>query len=196
MLPALLALGLPLLAEAVKAGLRAIDRPAAQTAADAIDAVTREIGQGQVSPEQLAEANRHAEAMARMAAEEQGVALTQVNETIRAETAAPDPFVRRWRPFFGYVVAGSWGVQMGAASLVIVTAPETAGGVLTGLGALSAMWGVALGVLGVSVVKRSQDKVVEAGFEPGPGLFDILFGRNSGGAAAKLPVPPTPPSGR
>ncbi|MCC7427224.1 MAG: ribokinase [Alphaproteobacteria bacterium] len=189
MMAPLLAFGLPLLAEAVKAGLRLIDRPAASAAADAIDAVTREIRAGEVPPEQLAEANRHAEAMARMAAEEAGVALTQVNETIRTEANAPDPFVRRWRPFFGYVVACSWGVQMGAAAVVIVIAPEQAGSILSGLGALSAMWGVALGVLGVAVVKRSQDKAVEAGFAPAPTLLDALFGRRP---ATPAPPPATP----
>ena len=38
--------------------------------------------------------------------------------------------------------------------------------IICALAGLSMIWSVALGVLGVAVVKRSEDKAVSAGFSP------------------------------
>ena len=89
---------------------------------------------------------------------------------MRTEALSDDPFVRRWRPFFGYVVAVSWGCLMFAAGYVIVDDPAKAPSVLSAIGALTGMWGIALAVLGVSVYQRSKDKQASAGMA-GPGLF-------------------------
>lgn len=103
--------------------------------------------------------------------EAENEALRTVNATMQAEAKSEDPFVRRWRPFFGYVVAISWGWLMTAAGLVIVMEPEKAAGMLNGLASLSTMWGVALTVLGLAVHSRSKDKRVAAGI-PTPSIFD------------------------
>ncbi len=59
--------------------------------------------------------------------------LAEINATMRAEAASGDGYVRCWRPTLGYAVALTW---------------------------TATIWGIALGVLGVAVVKRSQDKTL------------------------------------
>lgn len=84
--------------------------------------------------------------------------LQVINRTVRAEVASQDAYVRRMRPTFGYIMAASWAVQMGALGYTIVTAPALAGEVITAMASLSTIWSVGLAVLGVYVYKRSQDK--------------------------------------
>jgi hypothetical protein len=84
--------------------------------------------------------------------------LEAVNQTMRKEYESADPYVRRWRPTFGYAVAFSWVLMMGAITAVIVMTPAAAASVITAIAGLFPMWGIALAVLGVSVHSRSKDK--------------------------------------
>lgn len=102
--------------------------------------------------------------------------LAEINQTIRAEAASNDAFVRRWRPTFGYVASLTWAVQAIALAWSIVAAPEHAASVIHAVTALTPMWGVALAVLGVSITKRSQDKQVAAGQAP-PSILGALAER-------------------
>ena len=110
--------------------------------------------------------------------------LEAINETMRREAASGDAFVRRWRPFFGYVVALTWFVQMVAVGAAIVMTPAEAPAVISAMTNLSVIWGVALSVLGISVAKRSQDKVVAAGQAPGVGILAALAQRVAGAQLA------------
>lgn len=159
MIPALLAqIGLPLLIKAVGAGLDAIDNPLAKTAAKGLRDVEAAVGQGVVGADQLAEANRHTEAMVRAELAHDSTVVRAVNQTIRAEVASEDAFVRRWRPSFGYAMALTWVLMMGAIAAAIVMTPLQAPAIIAALVNTSPIWGVALAVLGISVVKRSGDK--------------------------------------
>jgi len=89
--------------------------------------------------------------------------LAEINATMRAEAVSRDAFVRRWRPTFGYAVALTWTVTMGAVSWAIVMTPARAAEIIAALVNTSPIWGIALGVLGVSVVKRSHDKATASG---------------------------------
>ena len=91
-------------------------------------------------------------------AQEESRQLAEINATMRAEAASSDAYVRRWRPTFGYAVALTWTATMAAVSWAIIAQPAQAPAIITTLVNTSPIWGVALGVLGVSVVKRSQDK--------------------------------------
>jgi len=71
---------------------------------------------------------------------------------------AEDPYVRRWRPTFGYAVALAWLATMAACAWAVVRTPAEAPAIIAALVNTSPIWAVALGVLWVSVVKRSQDK--------------------------------------
>lgn len=101
--------------------------------------------------------------------------LEIVNTTYRAELSSSDPYARRWRPTYGYVVAGAWGLQaLGIFAVfvgsIFLESPEKINALYKGLGlsigALATQWGVALTVLGVNVSKRSRDKETATGTPP------------------------------
>lgn len=97
--------------------------------------------------------------------------MRTVNETMRAEYASDSWFVKCWRPFYGYCVATSWTWFMGCAGYVLVTRPPAElAALVTAIGGLMPLWGIALSVLGVAVHQRTQDKRIKAGVET-PGLF-------------------------
>ncbi len=182
MLPAILAqLGLPLLLRAATWGLDKLDSPVAEAASEALGAVETALGSGAIPPEQVAEANRHIEAMSRIEASRESEILAEINATMRTEARSEDAYVRRWRPTFGYAVALTWSVQMGGLTYAVIATPEYAAEILAALGSLSLIWGVALSVLGINAVKRSQDKAVLAGQEPPAGLGGRLAGAIFGG---------------
>lgn len=143
----------------------------------------------QADPEKLIEFQRQAGELEVRLYEEETKRLQAVNETIRAEAASSDKYVRRWRPTFGYIMAATWALQIvgTVAGLVYVvfTHPGNAADILTGIGevngAMVAMWTVGLSVIGVSVWKRSDDKRVAAGGDTGPGLIGALAQRIAGG---------------
>jgi len=159
MIPALLAsIGLPLLVKAVGGALDGIDHPAAKAAAGALTQVEKAITADEVSPAQLAEANRHMERMTELDNAEATAALAQINESLRTESRSDDWYVRRWRPTFGYAVAVTWTATMGATAWAIIAEPAQAPTIIAALVNTSPIWGIALGVLGIAVVKRSHDK--------------------------------------
>jgi hypothetical protein len=167
MIPALLAqLGLPVLVKLVGGALKHIDNPVAKTAAGALSEVAQAIDAAKLDPVQVAEANRHLEKLAKLESDDYRETIREVNATIRAESASEDPYVRRMRPTFGYVMAATWAAQMTAVAWVVVAAPRDAAPVIEALGALSMMWSVGLSVLGVYVYKRSADKALGAGQAP------------------------------
>lgn len=120
--------------------------------------------------------------------EEETKRLVAVNETIRAESASNDPYVRRWRPTFGYAMAVTWTIQTlvtGAGILAsVIWRPSEAGVIIMAIAEANAatvpMWAVALSVIGVSVYQRSKDKRSAAGGEAGAGLFGALAQRIAG----------------
>ncbi len=110
--------------------------------------------------------------------------LAQVNMTMRAEAAANDAYVRRWRPTIGYVVAIQLALLGVSVFAVVVGAmravdPAQAKALFDGLAtltsSLTAIMGVELTVLGVNIAKRSQDKAVSAGHAPVPGIVSALI---------------------
>lgn len=174
MLPALLAaVGLPLLTKIVGAALGRIDNPFAKAAADALGKVGDAVTGRAITPEQIAEANRHIETLAEIDASETRTALTEINRSMRAELASGDAYVRRWRPTFGYAVAFTWVLQVAALVYAIVRHPAEAAKIVEAMAGLGFIWGVALSVLGISVWKRSADKARALGDAPA-GLLDLL----------------------
>ena len=156
--PVLIQYGLPFLAQVLSEGLKRIDSPAAKTASDSLEKVQLILSGGQVNPEQLAEANRHVETLARLHAEENCAAYEQINESLRAEIASEDKYVRRMRPTFGYLLAITWAAQMFALAYVMMFRTSQAYMVLGAMDSLAAIWAMGLSVLGIYVYKRSEDK--------------------------------------
>lgn len=159
MLPAILAqIGLPVLAGILSGALGKLDHPAAKGAAEALDTLDEAFAAGQISPEQMAEANRHAEVMAEMKARTYEVSLSEINKSLRAEVASEDKYVRRMRPTFGYLMAFTWAAQMFGLAYVIIFETAQASLVIEAMESLGTIWMVGLSVLGIYVYKRSEDK--------------------------------------
>lgn len=159
MLTSLLAkIGLPVLIDLVGRSLGKIDHPIAQNAGKALEEVDAALANGLISPEQMEEANRHAERMAELEMEQFQAVLSEVNQSLRAEVSSQDAYVRRMRPTFGYLMAITWAAQMFGLAYVIIFETELANAVLQGMASLSTIWGVGLSVLGIYVYKRSEDK--------------------------------------
>ena len=154
-------IGLPVLINVLAEALNAVDTPVTQVASKALSQVDAAIRAGQISNEQIAEANRHAEKMAELQLQENSEGLSAINETIRAEVASGDQYVRRMRPTFGYLMAFTWAAQMFAIAYIIVFETEKSVFVLNAMGSLSAIWAVGLSVLGIYVYKRSEEKKIE-----------------------------------
>ena len=161
MLPALLAkIGLPVLVRTLGDTLGKLDNPVARGAADALQQVDQAFTQGSINPETIKEANRHLETLATLDSAEFKTLIEQVNASLRAESASSDPYVRRMRPTFGYIMAVTWAAQMLAIAVVILEDPAKATIILNAMDSLSMIWTVGLSVLGVYVYKRSQEKGV------------------------------------
>jgi hypothetical protein len=160
-------IGLPVLISVVSGILRTINSPTAKNAADGLDNVGDAIKTGGISFEQIAEANRHAEKIAELELSQYQTEIMQGNETIRAEVSSEDPYVRRMRPTFGYVMGLTWGAQMLALAYVIVFETDKAGFVIQAMTSLSGIWAFGLSVLGIYVYKRSEEKK----FMPGDAIY-------------------------
>jgi len=151
-------IGLPILMRIVSEALGQVNNPIARGASDALEQVGQAWNEGQISIEEQAEVNRHAEKMAELELQKHETSFTQVNETLRKELASEDKYVRRMRPTFGYLMAVTWAAQMLAIAYVIVFDTARAGLVMSAMASLSAIWAVGLSVLGIYVYKRSEDK--------------------------------------
>ena len=152
--------GIPVLVNAVKEALSRVDNPVARGASEALEQLDDAVKRGQVTPEQMQEANRHIEKMAELEAQERENAISQINESLRAEVASSDPYVRRMRPTFGYLIAITWAAQMLALAWVIIYETESASLVIEAMESLGTIWAVGLSVLGIYVYKRSEDKKI------------------------------------
>ena len=84
--------------------------------------------------------------------------LEGINQTMRSEVVSSDAYVRRMRPTFGYIMAATWAVQMGAIAYTIIKVPAKASEIITSMASMTTIWSVGLAVLGVYVYKRSQEK--------------------------------------
>lgn len=168
MLPTVIAkIGIPFLVSVIGGALGSMNNPVAQSASKALQNFEGAMAEGAITSEQLAEANRHAEKMAEIKSREYETALSEVNETMRAEAASSDPYVRRMRPTFGYFMAVTWAAQMLALAYIVVFDTEKAAAVLDSMEALSTIWAMGLSVLGIYVYKRSEEKKkVVAATEP------------------------------
>lgn len=65
-------------------------------------------------------------------------------------------FSKLMRPFFGYVVALSWGLQMLSVACVILFKTDQAAGIINSMESLSTTWAVGLSVLGIYVYRRKE----------------------------------------
>ena len=105
---------------------------------------------------------KHAE----IESEERQLSIVQQHATMQAELASNDPWVRRWRPTFGYAVCLAWCLLFFGLAYAMVMHPKSAADLVGAVVALTPLFGIALSILGVSIHKRSVDKQVSAGLKP------------------------------
>lgn len=151
-------IGLPILINTVTDALGKINNPVAKTASNALKKVDAALTTGAINPEAVKEANRHIESMASLDSAEFKTLIEQVNASLRTEAESSDPYVRRMRPTFGYIMAFTWAAQMLAIAAVILDNPDKAIIIIQAMDSLDMIWTVGLSVLGVYVYKRSQEK--------------------------------------
>lgn len=161
-IPILLQAGIPAIIKGLAEGLKSLNTPAARGASSALDSLLDAFGKGEISPEQLTELNRHVEKMQELESSERKDSIAQINESLRAEVASTDPYVRRMRPTFGYIIAMTWAAQMFAIAYVIVFETNQAALVIEAVQSLGTIWAVGLSVLGIYVYKRSEEKKMDS----------------------------------
>jgi hypothetical protein len=158
MVAPLIQMGLPALISGLAAIFGQVKHPAAQGASAALGSVSDALAKGQIKPEQLGEMNRHLETLAQMESDERKTAIAEVNASLRAEVTSADPYVRRMRPTFGYLIAITWTAQMLAIAYVIAFNTGQAALVIDAMASLATIWAVGLSVLGIYVYQRSEEK--------------------------------------
>lgn len=139
--------------------------------------------------------NEHGEVLAQINALQ--VQAQQTNQTMRVEYGSADPYVRRWRPTWGYVSAGAWALEAIAIMAAVIIAAVLAlrsnpagaqallGAVTSLVYALAGMWTLALAVLGINVVQRSKDKRTQIGAPAGKSEIASLIEKIPGLGGAK-----------
>jgi len=147
-------LGLSFLTTTLSKVLGKIDNDIAKNAAQILNDVESEIVKGAITIDQMKEANRHIEYLSAQDNEK----LKEVHESLRAEIASQDIYVRRMRPTFGYLMALTWAAQMFGVAYIMIFETGKASLVIEAIESLSAIWAVGLSVLGIYVYKRSEDK--------------------------------------
>ncbi|MCS0077883.1 holin family protein [Vibrio parahaemolyticus] len=103
---------------------------------------------------------------ARLESEERRLEIATQTAVTQAEYASNDPFVRRWRPTWGYTLCFSWALMFLGLFAVMVIEPKETANVINAIVALTPLISVALAVLGINIHKRSLDKQVAAGNAP------------------------------
>lgn len=116
-----------------------------------------------VNPELAAKFQAMANELVLAELQEETKRLEAVNATMRAEYASGDPYVRRSRPTFLYVMAFTWGLQMLGLTVAVALYPERGAELIKAAGELTFMWSVALSMVGVYVKGRSDEKKAAAG---------------------------------
>lgn len=146
---------------------------------DDANAIQQALAQDPEAAQKLRAAEQeHQRELRSMMLEAETSRLAQTNETYRREIASEDGFVRRARPMFLYVVAFSVAVEVLIAVYVVAVGASLAD-LATLYQALAIPQGIAAGMCGVYLKKRSDDKAIAAGRQP-TGLLQGLIGRGGG----------------
>ncbi len=109
----------------------------------------------------------------------------QINTTMRVELNSNDKFKSYWRPALGWVVVTTFAFFMLSIIFVIVYGVFGDTNIITKfmaalsslMGTMTVMWSMALGVLGVNIKKRSDDKALAAGLPPNQGVLGTMANR-------------------
>ena len=168
-------IGVPILVKFISGSLGQMPNEVAKRASGALLEVNDAISTNQITEKDVYEANRHIEALENLDEEANINTLKLVHEMMTKEMQAQDKFVRFWRPSFGYSVAIAWLVMMMTISYVVVFDSTNASAVILALVDTTSLWAIALGVLGVSVVKTSKDESLKDKTSFGSKIFNKIL---------------------
>lgn len=101
--------------------------------------------------------------------------IEQQAETHRKAIESNDPYVRRVRPTFGYVVAASILAESAALTYAVLWDPSAMELAVTYVEAIAMPQSLAIAAFGVYVKKRSDDKEVERTGLPKQGLLSKIM---------------------
>jgi hypothetical protein len=126
-------------------------------------------------PAKLAEAEARWIEVIRSEAETQRTAISETQQTIRAELASTDVVQRWWRPAYAFELT----FECAALWLVIIHEfwtgdLQTINALVGASTLLVAYWGFRFGVLGVYISARTREKVCAATGQDAPGVLDRL----------------------
>ena len=103
--------------------------------------------------------------------------VSEASRIIRKEIASDDAFVRRGRPAIAWSAAISLFGLKALAAVVFLWRSEMASAFIEFMRAITPIIVIELTAAGYYVSRRSRDKQVAAGQDPGPGLFGALAGK-------------------
>lgn len=172
-----IALGAPVLGAALGGPLGGAAGKILADVIGAASATPQDVGMAlpSVPVERITEAeNRWADAI-RAEAEAQRTAISEMQQTIRAEIASDDIVQRWWRPFYALELI----VECAALWAVLVHEfwtrdLQTVNALIGASGLFIAYWGFRFGVLGVYVSGRTREKVVAITGADAPGPLGQL----------------------
>ena len=127
-------------------------------------------------PTKLAEAEAQWSEMIRAEAETQRVAISETQQTIRAEIASDDPVQKYWRPVYAFELtiecAALWAVLMHEFWTGDI---QTINALVNATALLVTYWGFRFGVLGVYISGRTREKVSAATGQDAPGMIERVI---------------------
>ncbi len=91
-----------------------------QKAGAVLEEISAVFSNGDISAEDQEEIHRHMEEVLKIESEMNADIISEVNQSIRAEIASEDKYVRHMRPTFGYLMAITWAAQMLAVAYVMI----------------------------------------------------------------------------
>lgn len=151
-------IGVPALIKIISHVLSRSDDPIFEDTHKALSSLSNKLRVGEISGDVIGQFNQELATMRLKEAEIDQKTIEQINQSLRAEIASEDLYIRRMRPTFGYIMAFSWAAQMLAIAYIIIFDTARSGLVMSALSSLSAIWAVGLSVLGVYVYRRSDEK--------------------------------------
>lgn len=169
----LISLGAPVLGTALGGPLGGAAGKILADVIGAASATPRDVGAAlpSCSLDRIAEAESRWADVIRAEAEAQRVAISETQQTIRAEIASDDLMQRWWRPVYAFELI----LECAAIWIVLVHEfwtrdLQTINALIGASGLLIAYWGFRFGVLGVYVSGRTREKLtaLTGGEAPGP----------------------------
>lgn len=150
-------IGLPILIRFMSSALGRINHQSAQKAVLVLNDLHTVIRREEIPYDELRSASRWPEKSGELENAFSAQTLSHLRENLHQEFKAEGRFSKLWRPAFGYSVALSWFLCISTICYVVVSDNPRSPEIIMALVETTSLWGIALGVLGISVVKTNTE---------------------------------------